>query len=180
MAVAIEALWIVNQNLISKKNKTYTLKKSISLNELKIDNIGTKFNKKDYIELKTGEIFNGNKKNINITWPNLGIFSIISTADKSTQPIVRNLMVNSKKGIAVAGGGIIRSNQRNFKVDRCISVGNIGKFAGGNGGRCTITNCYSKGAIRLGAGELLVQMLVAVIMEKEEIVLFLIVMHLVL
>jgi hypothetical protein len=122
------------------------------LQNIDLNNITNWIDSNTYILLETNDIFDGNNHTITVSWMNEGIFE--SNADSSNNmPIVKNLIVNSIKGISDFGGGIIKRDQRFFIVDNCrtsginnICAGGIcGAYAGTNNGYCIIRNCESQG-----------------------------------
>ncbi len=127
--------------------KTCTLLQNILLSDIENWTNSNKF-----ILLHSNHIFDGNNYTITVPWINEGIFE--SSANSIINiPIIKNLTVTSINHIAEFGGGIVRKEQRFFKVDNCVSNGILrifsggicGAFSGQNDGQCIIINSKSYG-----------------------------------
>jgi uncharacterized protein YjbI with pentapeptide repeats len=118
----------------------------------------------DFITLATGEIFDGQGYNIDISstlTANLkGLFASSATSI-TNRPIIKNLTVNNFKTLNSYDGIIVRQGQSFFEINDCNSTGSInssysggitGGYSGSNSGNCLIKNCNSSGFITSYAG----------------------------
>jgi hypothetical protein len=122
------------------------------LENIELSTIGWK-NANYYILLKDYDIFDGNNNVITVNWKNNGIFGS-DINEKSKIPIIKNLIVESKRSIS-NGGAIVIDNTKFIQLENCISKGILVGSAGGicgsnicqNNGYCAIYNCQFNGKI---------------------------------
>jgi hypothetical protein len=159
--ISIKNLVDYNSSVFSYSANTCTLLKDININDISFNNTTQNFSNSTYfIDMSGNEIFDGSGHTITVNWPNNGLFGITNTVKNiNNAPLIKNLTVTNTNNIADFGGGIIRPYQKFFKVDNCVSNGNIGSNGGGIcGHQCglngsfIINNSYSTGAINSYAG----------------------------